>query len=189
MNGAEQKESPKHGVEPSANPSGAGEAADLVRQIEARAVSERRIQSDRRGSDRQRARMWTAFFFVAALIAVLSVIPQYLVGREGTELEFPPQELIGTWSTNDPRYADRTITITPERLGLGLGTGGQTVHAIIAIRARDGEVRREYEITYAGPEGDEAMDVFVYDDALLQLRNPPDVLWRRVPQRASPAPP
>ena len=123
--------------------------------------------------------MWIGFFFFAAVFALVVTVPQYVIGRGGTELDFPPAELIGTWYTDEPRYVGRTITITREELRLDLGADGQEVHMIVSIRSESGDIYREYEITYAGSGGDQVLGVFVFNNGLLRLRNPSEVSWRR----------
>ena len=155
---------------------------DLIRQIQERVQDERRNQPDRRSSERRRRHLWNLFFFFATVFAVLFTLPRFLVGRVGEEIDFPPDELLGTWTTDDSRYADRYLTFTRDRLTLGLGSEGRLSYPIESIRVDVGAVHREYAVTYEGDGDEETMEVFVYDDGLLRLKNPSDIQWRRRPQ-------
>ncbi len=154
------------------------EAAELARQIEEKATSHSR-EPDRPASERRRRQVWNRFLFLAALAAIVLIVPLFLVGRGGEAFEVSPDELLGTWVTDDSRYADRAITVRLEELTLDLGDGVTTVHQILSIRGELGPLHRAYEITYAGPEEDEVLEVLVYDDGYVRLRNPFDVRWRR----------
>jgi hypothetical protein len=133
----------------------------------------------RRAADRLRSRIWAGSIFLVAVIAAVVFVPRFFAGPGGDEVSVPPDELMGTWSTDDPRYVDRTITIAPQQVTLGLGPDGPISHTITSIRVVVALVHREYRITYAGSEGEEMLDVFVYDDGLMRLRNPSEAGWRK----------
>jgi hypothetical protein len=158
---------------------GASDASELISQIVEAAIPERREQGVRRASERRHQQVWNRFLLLAALVAILVTLPQYLGGRRGEKLEIPPDELLGTWVSDDPRYADRAITIRLDKLTLALGDGVTTVHMIRSIRGEPGPVHRAYEITYGSPEGDQVLEAFVYDDGLLRFKNPSEVVWKR----------
>lgn len=156
-------------------------ASDLVRQIEERTAPDRRTQPDRRAVARKRGPFWTRFLVFAAVTALLVTLPPYLVGRGGPRIEFPPDELVGTWSTDDPRYADRGITISEDDLRLEMGSDGQATYPIEAIHVEVADVHRMYTIHYLDGDDELSMDIFVFNDGSLRLRNPSEVRWTREP--------
>jgi len=130
-------------------------------------------------AEEKRRRVRVGFLAAAALVVIGIAVAPYFIGPPGTPLEFPPDELLGTWSTNEPRYADRTMTFTTDQLVMGLGSEGRRVYDIESILVEVAEVHREYTISYSDADGEQSMDLFVYDDGLLRLRNPSEVRWTR----------
>lgn len=161
---------------------GRSDDGDLVRDFEVaaeRRTRENRLVAGRRADSRRRTRLWTRLLLLAAVIGLATILPRYLGERPGDLLESVPDELIGTWATDEPAYVGRTMTVGQRELRLGLGPEGESVHRVHSIRVAVGPVHREYEITYATPAGEQVLNVFVYDDGLLRLRNPSEVRWSR----------
>ena len=154
-------------------------ADDLIRQIQAGAIPDRRGPIDRRTAERRRRHLWNLFIISSVVMGVLFALPRFVDTRRGVEVGIPPDELMGTWTTDDARYADRFLTFTQERLTVGLGDQGRATYPIRSIRVEVAPVHREYIVTYEGEEGDELMEIFVYDDGLMRLKNPSEVQWRR----------
>ncbi len=137
-----------------------------------------RPSGDRRGG----ARLKAALLIAVAAIAVLAL--QIVVNREssGDVLAAPPEELVGTWVTENRGYSDRAFVIGYEHIELHLGEeGGIRSHPILSVRAVQGPDSWAYEITYASPEGERTMAVHLHPDGVLRLRNPADMEWRRKP--------
>lgn len=158
-----------------------GETPDIVRRIRTGTLPDRRTRADRRSVERRRRHAWNLFFFFAVVVAVLFVLPTYLMDDgPGASLDVPPDELLGTWTTGAQRYAGRFIRIEDDRLTLGLGDGVQESYPVQSIRVEAEEVQRHYRIRYSGADGtDEELEVFVYDDGLMRLKNPSEVRWTR----------
>ncbi len=118
----------------------------------------------------------------ARLRAVLAL--EIVVDREsfGDLLDAPPEELVGTWVTENPGYSDRAFVIGYEHIELHLGEdGGIRSHPVLLIRGVQGPESWEYEIDYEGSGGETTLAVHLYPDGVLRLRNPADVVWRRKP--------
>lgn len=156
-------------------------AAQLLREIQEGIVPDRRSRGrERRKSERRQRRMRSPALAVAAAAAVLLALSVYWAGRgSDSDLEYPPDELLGTWSTDEPRYAGRTISITEDRLTLNLGADGRFSYAIEAIQIDVAEVHRMYTVHYTDEGGEQTIQLFVYDDGLLRLLNPSEVRWTR----------
>jgi hypothetical protein len=54
---------------------------------------------------------------IAGLVAFLVFVP--------AKRHYVPEELVGVWTSSDPRYADRSLELT--RITVAFGTGTQTV--------------------------------------------------------------
>ena len=135
-----------------------------------------RASGDRRGG----ARLKAALLIAVAVIAVLAL--EIVVNREssGDVLAAPPEELVGTWVTENPGYSDRALVIGYDHIELHLGEeGGIQSHPILLIRGVQGPDNWEYEIDYEGSRGETTLAVHLYPDGVLRLRNPADMVWRR----------
>lgn len=89
-------------------------------------------------------------------VAVVAALLGVLVWRAiPTDVEFPP-ELVGQWTTEDPRYAERTFTVDPPRIEFGLGGGESTRHAIESVETRGSDTERIHTVRYRGEDGTSA---------------------------------
>lgn len=119
-----------------------------------------------------------ALGLASALVLLVTAPPE-----RGEPLDGVPRELSGRWQTNDARYAGRGLLIERGRveLHLEMGADGRARHPILEVRGWEEERSRGYRIRYETPEGDQTLDVFVAENGTLRLKNPSDVVWRRVP--------
>ncbi len=147
---------------------------------------ERRGPERRSGARRSEARFKAALLIAVAAIAVLAleIVANRSSGEDSTVLAAPPEELVGTWATEDPRYAGSALVIDHDRIELDPGeAGGIRSHPILSIRAVQGPDSWLYEITYGRSGGERTIAVHLHPDGVLRLRNPPDMVWRRKPAR------
>jgi hypothetical protein len=142
-----------------------------------------RVSRERREAERRRhLRLRIALYLSLSAILVMGL--QLVVMRIDRDvLEAPPPDIIGTWETDDPRYEDKDFVISAEHLAIGYGDGQSSTHVIRSISAEQTGDTWAYEITYGSPDGDQAFDFFLRPGGVLQLRNPPEVVWRRRPSQ------
>ena len=141
---------------------------------------ERRGPERRSGARRDRVRFKAMLVMAVTAIAVLAL--EIAVDREssGDVLAAPPEELVGTWVTENPGYSDRAFVIGYDHIELHLGEeGGIRSHPILLIRGVQGPDSWEYEIDYEGSGGEATLAVHLHPDGVLRLRNPADMVWRR----------
>ncbi len=101
-------------------------------------------------------------------------------GEDSTVLAAPPEELVGMWVTEDPRYSGSALVIGFDHIELDPGEEGEIrSHPILSIRAVEGTDSWAYEITYGTSGGDRTIAVHLHPDGVLRLRNPADMVWRR----------
>ena len=99
----------------------------------------------------------------------------------GDTLPAAPAELQGTWRTDAEAYADRFMAIRANDMVMGFGAEApEAFLPLVAIRTWRGEGFNAYALDYGDPDGPQSMEVHVYPDGTLRLRNPDDVVWRRV---------
>jgi hypothetical protein len=76
------------------------------------------------------------------LPVLLALVAALACAREGM-----PAELIGHWTTDDPRYADRSLEISAERISFGVGPGGRMAYLVKGVEREtdaSGELYRVY---------------------------------------------
>jgi hypothetical protein len=95
--------------------------------------------------------------------------------REGV-----PIELLGRWTTDDPRYVDRSLEISAERLAFGVGPGTRLTYRVQGIeREDDPETGTLYRVYYDAPgEPERALQVRLPTAGRLRIENH-DELWTR----------
>jgi len=94
-----------------------------------------------------------------------------------------PQELAGTWRSQDSSYADRFIQITEEQLILGTGEGLPNVFYIKDFRQQAAGSRIEWTFYCEISRGERFELTILYSpepEAVLQLKNTPDVHWYKM---------
>jgi hypothetical protein len=107
--------------------------------------------------------------------AGLALAAALACAREGV-----PVELIGRWTTDDPRYADRALEIDAERIAFGTGPGLRLTYRVQGIEreadATNGTLIRLY---YDAPgEPERALQLRLPTAGRLRLENHSE-LWTR----------
>jgi hypothetical protein len=86
--------------------------------------------------------------------------------------EMPP-ELIGRWTSDDPRYAERSLEIDRERLVFGVGGGLRMAYRVQGVESEaDPEAGTLYLVFYDAPgEPERTLQLRLPDPGQLQLEN------------------
>ncbi len=108
----------------------------------------------------------TCWLLLAALTA--------LAGCNSPEITDLSNDLIGTWKTSEPRYADRFITLEKTRISFGTGGSDYTIHPISSVEGREEpEQGRVLYTVYYPIEGEDQQFSFYYYPAnqTIQLKN------------------
>lgn len=109
------------------------------------------------------------------LPVVLAFVAAVACAREGM-----PTELIGRWTTDDPRYADRSLEIGAEQLAFGVGPATRMTYRVRGIeREQDPETGTLYRLYYDAPgEPQRAFQVRLPTAGRLRIENHSE-LWTR----------
>lgn len=93
-----------------------------------------------------------------------------------------PEELLGVWITDDPRYEDRFLKLEKRKIHFGMGGNEATEAPIIGLEELSERGALVYRIKYLSPDGLEYTQSLYYDRSTGELRykNRPSVVWRRV---------
>jgi hypothetical protein len=103
-----------------------------------------------------------------------------LVAAVACARERVPTELIGRWTTDDPRYADRSLEISAERLAFGVGPATRLTYRVRGIeRDEDPTTGTLYRVYYDAPgEPERALQVRLPTPGRLRIENHGE-LWTR----------
>ena len=117
----------------------------------------------------------TGIVIVFAVLAALVAC-----GPERTKT--PPDELIGTWKTSAPKYADTFIELTRTTITFGAGEAGSHVRSIAAVEKvrEDGNIL--YTVFYVDQGGQEYKLAFYFDPAnggVMRWKNQKSIAWTR----------
>lgn len=94
-----------------------------------------------------------------------------------------PEELRGEWRTTNPKYRQRILSFTEDRVGLSMAEGETpSLHPIVAMSSRAVSDTVVISMTYRDDDGPVDFRVSLVKGArpLLWLSNPPDVVWEPV---------
>ena len=97
-----------------------------------------------------------------------------LTGCNAPDMTDLSDDVIGTWTTTESRYADRFITLQRTRLSFGTGGSDFTLHPVSSIEGRtEPEEGRVLYTVYYPVEGEEQQFSFYYYPAKesIQLKN------------------
>ncbi len=140
---------------------------------------------ERQEEQRRQRRVRLRFSVFLILFAMVAVGPRFFPEATGPLSEMidePPQELVGRWSTVDPAYADRALEIGTDVVALDMGPGLRQWYPILSTRSWEESGNTAYLITYETIGGDELeVEVHLYADGTLRLRNPSHMVWTRAP--------
>lgn len=90
-----------------------------------------------------------------------------------------PNELIGTWRTSDPGYADRSLEIDGYTIDFGTGKGTVTTGFIKKVEAIPESGRMLYTISYV-EDGEEKQCSFYFTSGIedtIYFKNQPGIQW------------
>jgi hypothetical protein len=118
--------------------------------------------------------------FTGLLIALL-MLP-VLLGCGPEKTKTIPEELLGTWKTSDPKYADTYLELKRDTIVFGLAEGPPKVHSVLAVEKSREKGNLLYGIEYQGEERESYKFSFYYDASgggTLQWKNQPGIAWTK----------
>ena len=93
-----------------------------------------------------------------------------------------PDQLVGTWKTAAPLYADRFLEIEKEALTFGTGDGSSDSYMIASVEKVNEDQATLYTISYTDLEGQEYMLAFYHDPrkgGLIWFKNQGHLIWTK----------
>ena len=164
-----------------------GDSQDLATDAAEEGAAQPETPARRAGGERrqdvirgQRRLKMALAFFVA--IDVFLLVQRFTDVADPNLLTEPPPSILGTWLTEDSVYSGRVFVISEEQFELRLSDDGNYQFDIRSIQGIEIEDSWRFDIIYTNPEeGDMDHVFFLYEDGTARLRNPPDVVWTRLP--------
>ena len=90
-----------------------------------------------------------------------------------------PEELLGGWSTDSPRFADRGFVVTPDSLRLQLGADDTVTYSIVGVRRGGKADESLFTLRYYDGDQNLQMALKMDGDSTVSLVNLPHVSWRK----------
>lgn len=93
-----------------------------------------------------------------------------------------PQNLMGEWTSSDPRYQDRFFKITRERVTFGLGGDKEDTYFISSIEASPESHHTLYTISCKNADGASFTRSFYYQSAnggVITFKNQKHIEWHK----------
>ena len=128
------------------------------------------------------------FLMTSVWILLMVFASLTIFGCSSNEIDNLPQEVMGHWETETPKYAGfsfelREKTITFRDLNAENGIESNTIEK--RTKERDNKKNIFYVVHYKNKEGLELKHAFYYDpsgDGEIRLKNQETVVWTRVPE-------
>ncbi len=115
------------------------------------------------------------------IVALISIAASIFVFYPGKNMDFP-EDLIGKWTTSEPRYQDRFFEITKERLTYGLGGDKIDIYLISSMEKSLEGNNILYTINYKNTDGLKFTQSFYYhpkNGGSIQLKHQEHIEWRK----------
>jgi hypothetical protein len=92
-----------------------------------------------------------------------------------------PSQLVGTWTTSDPQYANRSLEIGQESITFGTGPGTESTGFVEDVRFSAVDGKTLYTISYSSPDGPGRLSFYFGDDGgrTIRLRNQEQIVWKK----------
>ncbi len=94
----------------------------------------------------------------------------------------PPDQLLGTWKTISPKYADNYLEITPDQIIFGTGGQSSLTYQISYLKEDPQETYTLYTIFYLDQEEHEYQISFFYNPeqkGIIRMKNEIEIDWTR----------
>lgn len=124
------------------------------------------------------------FMMAYALCAILLLVDVYAIflSYSRNRDAKAPSDILGIWTTTDPRYEDRALEITDTTVVFYTGEGRSVTYRISDVSVEESEYMYYYTIQY-GAGDDESTLAFDYTNIpadRIRLRNQREMAWTKV---------
>ena len=118
----------------------------------------------------------------ATVLPISMVVAVAILGCNNSQLENPPEHLLGIWYTGEQSYAEDSLEIRHDRILFGTANGERQAYMISAVREGVEKGRVLYTIQYHGPDLGEQELTFFYNVAaggFITFKHQPQLRWTK----------
>ncbi len=118
------------------------------------------------------------------LFIFITLLTTLSAGFQCSKTKTNPDDLMGVWKTDDPKYADRSFEIERSSITFTIGEGTFDTHPITNIEIEKGVDPKGslYTIYYKDREGQEFKFSFYYspsDHGVIRFKNQEQIVWTK----------
>ena len=114
-------------------------------------------------------------------LVVVAVVAGRLLYHQDFDSSTVPTKLVGLWTTADPNYSDRYLTLQPDTITFGTGHTSFIKYSIIGVVRQEAGEAEVYEIHFRGVDGAKFSREIVLASSgdSLSFKSQPHVVWMR----------
>jgi hypothetical protein len=92
-----------------------------------------------------------------------------------------PDQILGVWTTEAPRYADRFFELQKDKVIFGTGAGESDSNLVVAVEEVRQDRKQLYNIEYLSSEGQTYTFSFYYQTSpqTIALKNQSGIEWKK----------
>jgi len=103
-------------------------------------------------------------------------------GCDGNRSRFIPDNLVGVWRTDDPRYRGRSLELAKDSAVIGTGTDKPSIELIDSVTIRPASEETTYSIQCRTADGTRHLLTLSFranGDGEVRLLHPQNIVWKR----------
>jgi hypothetical protein len=115
---------------------------------------------------------------------LLLLLPIVGGGCDWNRSRFIPDDLVGVWRTDDPRYRDRTLELGKANAVIGVGADKPSIESVESVKIQPAGEDTNYSIDCRGGDGTRHLLTLRFSPNAggeIRLSHPPNVVWKRRP--------
>jgi hypothetical protein len=122
------------------------------------------------------------FKWIVITVFVLVVGSKFMFSSKKNEVISLPENLMGKWTTSEPKYINRFLELTKTGLTYGLGENQENVYIISSVEKGVESNNILYTINYKDTNGSEFTRSFYYESAnggVIKFKNQENIEWTK----------
>jgi hypothetical protein len=120
-------------------------------------------------------------------VLLLLLLPIVCGGCDWNRSRFIPDDLVGVWKTDDPRYRDRSLELGKANAIMGTGSDKPNIESVESVKIQKAGEQTTYSIACRTTDGTRHLLTLGFSPnggGEIRLSHPHDVVWKRRPGTA-----
>lgn len=161
-----------------------GKVHELVREMMEESEQRQQDMEDARfaRSPEARSQRRTKWLAVALLVVLLAGGAIYIVVSRSDIMPLP-DEAVGLWTTEEPRYADRAFRLTANTFTVFTSATDSIVHPITGVTGSSDRLSTLVNVEYADFGETYVFSFYLSPDTLIRFKNQREMEWRKTDTR------